>query len=143
MFKKLKLDKKFLPCPVEAGDELYPNGIFVFNITKLCEFILANPVSFPIEKVLLTSLRNSFSTNLNELTIQNADLGKPIILAEIAPGQFNVIDGNHRHEKASREGLETILAYRSYISYWNSKVHNIAEKEKYQGKKGGPHQISR
>ena len=32
--KKLKADKDFTPTPVNDGDELYPNGIFVFNITK-------------------------------------------------------------------------------------------------------------
>ena len=35
----------------------------------------------------------------------------PIILAEISPGKYNVIDGNHRIEKAYRLGTERIPAY--------------------------------
>jgi hypothetical protein len=31
---KLKVEKDFTPCPEADGDELYPNGIFLFNITK-------------------------------------------------------------------------------------------------------------
>ena len=95
---KLKLNKKFQPFPVDAGDELFPNGI-------------------------------------------TANLSAPIILAEIAPGRFNIIDGNHRAERAHREGVEKIPAYRvsaadhqafltsersykAYIEYWNSKVES-------------------
>jgi hypothetical protein len=36
---KLKLDKMFRPCPLDEGDEAYPNGIFEFNITRLLTFI--------------------------------------------------------------------------------------------------------
>jgi len=35
----LKTDKKFIPCPVADGDELFLNGIFEFNITKMLEYI--------------------------------------------------------------------------------------------------------
>lgn len=35
---KHKLDKKFQPCPVERGDEVFRNGIFPFNITRLLAF---------------------------------------------------------------------------------------------------------
>ncbi|MDO8803979.1 MAG: ParB/Srx family N-terminal domain-containing protein [Elusimicrobiota bacterium] len=66
-------------------------------------------------------------------------MSKPILLAEISPGRFNVIDGNHRVERAAREGLKTIAArriaaehhivfltslrsYLAYIEYWNSKL---------------------
>jgi hypothetical protein len=33
MAKKLKVEKDFTSCPAAVGDELFPNGIFVFNIT--------------------------------------------------------------------------------------------------------------
>jgi len=39
-------------------------------------------------------------------------VSKPVILAEIAPDQYNLIDGNHRAEKAVRHGLEELKAYR-------------------------------
>ena len=136
--KKMKLDKKFKPFHVDEDDELYPNGVFVFNISKLMVFIKANKSSFPVEKVELRSLQIFRSSNFDEATIEAANLSTPILLAEISPGMFNVIDGNHRLEKACRAGIDQIPAYRiyvnqhlaflttvkayiAYIEYWNSK----------------------
>ena len=31
----LRRDPQFQPCATEPGDELYPNGIFEFNISRL------------------------------------------------------------------------------------------------------------
>lgn len=137
--KKMMLDKKFKPFPVDEDDELYPNGVFVFNISKLIVFIKANKSSFPVEEVELQSVQMFRSSNFDEATIEAANLSAPILLAEISPGMFNVIDGNHRLEKACRAGiyqipayriyanqhlafLTTIKAYKAYIEYWNSKV---------------------
>lgn len=137
--RKLKIDKTFKPSHEEDGDELYPNGIFIFNITKLLEFIKINPQLFTLEAVSVKEFRLFISDNLNETTIQTANIAKPIILAEIAPERFNVIDGNHRLEKAHRDGVITIFAYKvlaeqhiqfltstkayeNYIEYWNSKL---------------------
>jgi len=38
----LKIDDNFIPCPTQNGDELFPNGIFVFNITRMLEYIKLN-----------------------------------------------------------------------------------------------------
>jgi len=46
--RRVKYNKKFKPATVDAGDELYPNGIFVFNITKMI-VIKMNPEKFPVE----------------------------------------------------------------------------------------------
>ncbi|MBM4253678.1 MAG: hypothetical protein FJ146_17055 [Deltaproteobacteria bacterium] len=134
----LRPDKNFKPCASDVDDELFPNGIFVFNITKMLDYIGTHPEDFPIEEVPVASLGFT-SQRLDEATVSKADLTKPLLLAEIAPGQFNVIDGNHRLEKARREGA-TLLpvwrvgprvhtrflisseSYREYVSYWNSKV---------------------
>lgn len=35
MQELLKIDKKFTPCLTDDGDELFPNGIFVFNISRI------------------------------------------------------------------------------------------------------------
>lgn len=137
--RKMKVNKKFQPLPEDEGDELYPNGIFLFNITKLVKFLKANPHLFQPEEVLIKTARTCPSSNLNESTIQTANLADPIILAEISPDRFNVIDGNHRLEKAYRDGASKILAYRvmaeqhvafltsveaykEYIQYWNGKI---------------------
>jgi hypothetical protein len=37
----LRLDKNYLPFPTDEGDEIHPNGIFHFNITRIMEYIMA------------------------------------------------------------------------------------------------------
>lgn len=71
--------------------------------------------------------------------MEHVEISRPIILAEIAPCRYNVIDGNHRLQKAHRMGIKVIQAYRlnvtqhiefliskkaytTYIEYWNSKL---------------------
>ena len=80
----------------------------------------------------------------NEEHLPSADVTKPVIVAEISPGRYNVIDGNHRLEKARRLKMEKIPAYRlspehhlqflttergylAYIEYWNSKLKELAK----------------
>jgi hypothetical protein len=136
--KKLKLDPDFTPCPQEEDDELFPNGIFVFNITKLEEEIRRLPQRFRMEEVQVSRFPAEFSS-LNEDHVDKVDPTKPIILAEIAPNHYNVIDGHHRLDKARRSGLETVRAYvldaeqhlpflvsrkgyEAYVGYWNDKL---------------------
>ena len=138
---KLKLDKKFQPCPVEGGEEVYRNGIFHFNITRLLAFLDAHPARFPIEFIALSEIPNYGDSNLDVDTVRSADLSRPILLAEISPGRFNVIDGNHRVAKA-RHGAPTVparrihcsdhlqfltsfTAYEKYVEYWNGKVREM------------------
>lgn len=138
MNRKLKKNRNFTPCPIDDEDEMYPNGIFVFNITKMAEYILKNPDRFFCEEVLVKDFISSFS-KVNVSHLPTVDVSKPVILAEIAPGRYNVIDGNHRMEKARRDGVETIRAYRigpeehlkflttqegylAYVEYWNGKL---------------------
>ena len=138
MLRKLKIECCFEPCIVEEDDELYQNGIFIFNITKMYEFIVSNTHIFCIESILIENYRYQKS-NLDEIHIQNTDINRPGIIAEIAPGRYNLIDGNHRIEKASRLGnkkfdvyrfnmeshlqfLTTKNGYFAYVDYWNSKL---------------------
>ncbi|MFZ0498107.1 MAG: ParB/Srx family N-terminal domain-containing protein [Steroidobacteraceae bacterium] len=140
---RLDLDPSFQPSETVHGDELYPNGIFEFNITRLSAYIVAAG-RFRAEPVALEDIcYGGTSPGLNELTIAAADLSRPVILAEISPGRYNLIDGNHRVAKARREGVPSILAYRircpehvafltstrayeKYVEYWNSKVDDAA-----------------
>ena len=134
---KLTIDQDFTPCPESDGDEFYPNGMFVFNITKMTEYIIDNPEVFVPEEVAVNSLHKFLS--LNESHVDSVDISKPVILAEIAPSRFNLIDGQHRVEKAQRLGIEAIQAYKLkvnqhirfltsikayeiYVEYWNSKI---------------------
>ena len=139
MTRKMKAKKNFQPLLKDVGDEFYPNGVFEFNITKLLIFIKNNQNIFRPEKISVKSIRGFPSQNLNELTIQAANIAEPIVLAEIAPERYNVIDGNHRLEKAYRDGIDMIFAYKvlaeqhvafltsvsayeDYIEYWNEKI---------------------
>jgi hypothetical protein len=35
----LEIDENYIPAATEPGDEYYTNGIFVFNITKMLDYI--------------------------------------------------------------------------------------------------------
>jgi hypothetical protein len=146
--KSLKIDDNFTPCPVAAGDELYPNGIFVFNITKIIEYIQKNPVGISLEEVAVSDFPKAFSS-INESHVGSVEISKPVILAEVSPGRYNLIDGHHRLEKARRMGINSIRAYKlnaeqhirflisekafvAYVGYWNSKL-------KETGETGRPH----
>jgi len=48
--KIFKVDNNFIPCPVAIGDELFPNGIFVFNITKILNIFKITPVTYLLKK---------------------------------------------------------------------------------------------
>ena len=136
------MDKAFAPLPVDDGDEMFLNGIFEFNVTKMLVFIEANPNKFPVEEIEVERFRTFSPERLDEKTIRQADMSKPVLLAEISPERFNVIDGNHRVEKAGREGLKTIAArrigpeqhlafltsvraYEAYVRYWNAKLAEL------------------
>jgi hypothetical protein len=136
---RLELDPRFRPCQPEVGDEIYPNGIFEFNITRFLAYIGAEG-RFRAEIIALNGIPHAGnSASLLEQTVAAADLSRPVILAEIAPGRYNLIDGHHRVEKARRAGVTSIPAYRvrcpehvafltstrsyqTYVEYWNSKV---------------------
>jgi hypothetical protein len=137
--RKLKLNKHFTPCAADEGDELYPNGIFVFNVSKMTDYITASGI--PCEEVLVSEFNKS-TTKFNDDYLATVDITKPIIVAEIAPGRYNVINGNHRLERARRTGVEKLPAYRlapeqhlpflitdqgyrAYIEYWNSKLKEL------------------
>ena len=109
--KELTLDKNFIPCPETDGDEFCPNGIFLFNITKMEEHIRENPGFALHEEVAVKGLSENHPP-VNEDHIDSVDVTKPVIIAEIAPGRFNLIDGHHSVEKARRLGMEKVPAYK-------------------------------
>jgi hypothetical protein len=44
---KLKLDRNFQPCPLDDGEEAYPNGIFEFNIILRRAGLFGHPCPRP------------------------------------------------------------------------------------------------
>ena len=138
MVEKLKFDKNFVPCEVGDGDEVFRNGIFHFNISKLIFQLNSKTVDVALSEMNVSDFYSDFS-RVNEDHIDTVDLTTPVILAEIAPSRYNLIDGNHRVEKARRVGIKTLPcykltvgqhlpfllgkgAYESYVEYWNSKI---------------------
>ena len=84
MAHPLRMNDNFTPCPVAAGDELFPNGIFVFNITKMTEYIHKNPDSIVLEEVAVSDFPRAFSS-INESHVESVEISKPVVLAEISP----------------------------------------------------------
>jgi uncharacterized protein (DUF2164 family) len=130
------------PLPGADGDEYYANGIFRFNITKLSEYIFSNPGLFTAEEVSVKEIYRE-SSHINESHLDSVDISRPVILAEIALDRYNLIDGNHRVEKAFRLGVEKIqafrihpeqhhrfisnqLGYEKYVDYWNQGIKEAA-----------------
>lgn len=147
MSEPLTPDVRFNPCPVHDGDELFPNGIFVLNITKMLEYIGNNPADVESVEVTVSDLAQGFSS-LKEPYVQPVDISRPVVLAEISPGRYNLIDGHHRVEKASRQGVKTVRAYKltvrqhipfltsrnaylKYVKYWNDKLTLISEQSSH------------
>jgi hypothetical protein len=140
---RIQADPTFVPCPVEDGDELFPNGIFVFNVTRILEHVARHPAEVALVQVSVRSFPR-WDRPLVDAHVEAADLARPVLLAEIAPGRFNLIDGHHRLEKARRQGVETLWAYRltaaqhvrfltstsaylAFVGYWNGKVREAGE----------------
>jgi hypothetical protein len=138
MQRKLKVDKNFLPCAVNDGDEIFRNGIFHFNISAMISQLNSGMLDATLTELKVVDHPSSFSC-IDEDHIDHVDINKPVILAEIAPERYNLIDGNHRVEKAKRTGIKTVpcykltvdlhlafltekSAYDSYVEYWNSKL---------------------
>jgi len=141
MIQPLRADPCFSPCPVRDGDELYPNGIFVFNVSRMLEYLETKPTGVEFVEIAVCDLDHGF-LSLNESHVDSVDLSHPVVLAEISPGQYNLIDGQHRVAKALRRGVNTLRAYRltvlqhlrfltskdaylTYIDYWNGKVRSM------------------
>lgn len=88
------------------------------------EYIQKNPSSITLEDVAVSDFFKGFSS-INESNVDSVDISKPVILAEISPGRYNLIDGNHRMEKARRMGINSIRAYKlnveQHIRFLTSK----------------------
>lgn len=98
------------------------------------------PKLFTQERVALyVRLKSNIRGSMNEEHLTTVDVVKPVLQAEIRPGTFEIIDGNHRMERAYRDGVEfvesyklkgeqllpffaDIRGYQAFVEYWNSKL---------------------
>ena len=77
----------------------------------MIEYIREHKDEMALESIKVKAYTSSLSV-LTESHIDRTDITVPLILAEISPGRYNVIDGNHRLEKACRMGVDYITAYK-------------------------------
>jgi hypothetical protein len=104
----------------------------------MLEYIQKNSADIRCGSVAVKDFCKEFSS-INEAHVDKVDVSQPVILVEISPGRYNLIDGNHRMEKARRMGLVSLMAYKmdveqhmkfltsekayvAYVEYWNSKL---------------------
>ena len=140
MSRMLKADKNFVPCRVDDGDELFQNGIFEFNVTRILEHIAKFPEDIALVEVEVGDFFPEHSV-LKQSHVDSVDPSRTVVLAEISPGIYNLIDGHHRMEKARRLGIGRMWAYKlkahqhmafltskraylSYVEYWNNKLED-------------------
>ena len=138
MSHQLGKSRYFIPCPVEDDDELFANGIFVFNITQLIRYLQSDESKIPVSEAQVKDFPR-FGNDLDESYTDSTDLSQPVIVAEISPGRLNLIDGNHRMQKARKSGVASLPcyqvpphlhshfltskeAYGTFIDYWNDKL---------------------
>lgn len=138
LMKTIKPEERIELCPVTANDELYQLGIFEFNITKLLEYIHANPDRFPLSSISVEDFYPEHAV-INKRHLKTLSNPDPVILAEISPGRYDLIDGNHRMQKAKESGVSALQAYKvpmvdhvrfltstkaytAYVDYWNGKL---------------------
>lgn len=124
----------------DSSVEIYPNGIFHFNISRMLEYIDSGKTDAEQE---LIDVKEWFKRHVhglvNEDHLLKVDITKPVLQAEIRPGMFEIIDGNHRLEKAYRDNVEFVNSfklkgaqllaffadergYKAFVEYWNSKL---------------------
>lgn len=139
--RKMYLNKDYRLCPAKENDEVFRNGIFQFNISKILEDIQSGELVVVKENIDIKEWFrwHGHSASLNENHLPTVEINSTIIQAEIRPGIFSIIDGNHRIEKAFRLGKSsigsfkltgeqlipyfiTLKGYQAFVEYWNSKL---------------------
>jgi len=138
--RKLKLNKKFEPLSTPA-EEVY-GGFLQFNISAIIEDITSKKLTVEKKRIYIKSWLKDHcleSSNINKEYLPSVILDTPVIQAEIRIEKYEIIDGNHRMQKAFDDGRTYINSYQikgeqlanylmskekytSYVSYWNEKV---------------------
>ena len=93
----------------------------------MLEYIHNHQDLFQVEEVMVCDFIKQHS-KINEAHVESVDISIPVVLAEIAPGRYSVIDGNHRMEKAHRLGVEKISAYRLNVE---QHIRFLTDKKAY------------
>lgn len=145
--RKIKLNKKYQPIATDA-DEIYINGFFYFNISQIIKDIDSKKLIVQSEKINLKNWLKEHSLEFSVIDkehLKTVDMNKPVMQAEIRINKYEIIDGNHRIQKAFNEGLKYINSYKLqgeqllpyfmekqqyevYVKYWNEKLLDYKDK---------------
>jgi len=104
----------------------------------MLEYIEDHAANIPSVDIDVSDFHPQFSS-VNEPHVDTVDIYRPVILAEISPLHYNLIDGHHRMEKARRNGITKMKVYKfdvrrhiafltsrksylSYVEYWNGQL---------------------
>ena len=138
--RKMKLNKKFTPIS-ETAEEVY-GGFLQFNISAIIQDIASKKLIVDKKRIHIKNWFKEHSIEfgvINKEHLPSVDLSVPIIQAELRINKYEIIDGNHRMQKAFDNGRIYINSYQikgeqlanylmskeqyeSYIRYWNEKV---------------------
>ena len=79
----------------------------------MLEYITVGKLNAEIELINVSEwFKTHIRGSVNEDHLPKADISKPVLQAEIRPGVFEIIDGNHRIEKACRNDVEFVDLYK-------------------------------
>lgn len=138
--RKLIFNENFVPIPKKDGDEIFPNGVFHINVSRILADIQSGVLQAERERINVKEwFIDHFRPMVNEKHLPYVDLNEPVIQAEIRPGKYSIIDGNHRMEKAIRENVDYIDSYKlrgeqlipyivskegykAFVNYWNLEL---------------------
>ena len=140
--RKLKLNKKFEPASTTA-EEVY-GGFLQFNISAIIDDIASKKLTVEKKRIYIKSWFKEHSIEhgvINKEHLLSVNLTTPIIQAEIRIEKYEIIDGNHRMQKAFEDGRTYINSYKisgeqlanyliskeqyeSYVRYWNEKLND-------------------
>ncbi|KMM36770.1 hypothetical protein [Guptibacillus hwajinpoensis] len=77
--RKIQMNQNYLPLSCNIGDEIYPNGIFHFNITRIAEHIQSGSIKVELETIeLKVWFKHHFHSRINEEHLLTVDVNKPL-----------------------------------------------------------------
>jgi hypothetical protein len=148
--RKMKLNKKFAPIS-ETAEEVY-GGFLQFNISAIIKDIASKKLIVDKKRIHIKNWFKEHSIELSTINkehLPSVDLSIPIIQAEMRINKYEIIDGNHRMQKAFDNGRMYINSYKlsgeqlanylmskeqyeSYVLYWNGKLDDYIQEERYK-----------
>ncbi len=103
--------RAFSPIPLQAGQEYLAIGPYEWHITALKQYLRQVFALRYLRFVRVERYMHPY-LQVDEQHMEQVNVLSPVILAELYPGEYVVIDGQHRLSKASRMERERILAYK-------------------------------